>query len=271
MICEKINIWNNKDYKGDVSNNNVPYMTTYIHDGAKKRQAVLILPGGGYGGLSEREAEPVALKFVQKGYNAFILYYSVAPNHHPLPIFEASLAMSIIRDKSGEWNIISNKIFVCGFSAGGHLAASLGVHWNKAYIKEALGIEEKANKPDGLILCYPVIVYGEKMHEGSFINLLGANADVSAYKEMSLEEQVGKHTPPTFIWHTFCDKTVPIDNSLLFAEALKNNGIPFELHIYSDGGHGMALANEETAAADSQINDHVASWIDLCFGWMKTI
>ena len=271
MIRKRIEIWENRNYSGNKADGAAPHMDAYLWEGDEKRPCVLVLPGGGYHFLSWREAEPIALRFYQKGYNAFVLYYSVEPNRHPLPLLDASLAVSAIREKSGEWNIEKNKIFVCGFSAGGHLAASLGVHWNKKYISEILDIKDETNKPNGLILCYPVILYGQHAHQGSFKNLLGSGAEDLQFDEMSLEKHVGTHTPPAFLWHTFADEAVPVENTLLFAGVLRKNNIPFEMHIYPEGEHGLSLANDETAEKDSQINTHVSGWIHLCFEWMETV
>ena len=246
-------------------------MDTYILKGDKKRPTVLVLPGGGYGFCSPREAEPIAMQFAKQGYNAFVLYYSVAPNKHPQPILDVSLAMATIRRNADEWNVEKDKIFVCGFSAGGHLTASLGVHWNKDYIREALDIGQGENKPNGLILCYPVIHYGGKMHKGSFVNLLGEDATPHMLEEMSLEKQVSSDTPPAFIWHTFNDGAVPVENSMMFAQAMRECDIPFELHIYPDGDHGLSLANEETSDTPQQINSHVEGWMDLCLKWIGTM
>lgn len=271
MICNRIDVWSDREYKGIKGENNAPYIDTYFLDVKDKRPCVLVLPGGGYALTSEREAEPVALQFIMAGYHAVVLHYSVAPNKHPQPLLDASLAMAYIRENSDKYNIDTEKVFVCGFSAGGHLAASLGVHWNKQYIIDELGITKGINKPNGLILCYPVIVWGDKAHRGSFNNLLGENPNEALLNEMSLEKWVGEHTPPTFIWHTFEDKGVPVDNTLMFANALNKNSIPFEMHIYPKGGHGLSLANSLTASNDSQIDPHAATWMALCLEWMHSL
>ena len=168
-------------------------------------------------------------------------------------------------------NVPEDGIYVCGFSAGGHLAACLGAHWNKKYVAEALKIKCEMSAPNGLILCYPVILYGQYMHKVSFYNLLGNDAKEHLFNEMSLEKHVGSHTPPVFLWHTLCDESVPVENSLLFACALREKGIPFEMHIFPKGNHGLSLAIEETAEEDCQINVHVACWTHLCFDWMDQL
>jgi len=291
---------NNTDINNNINSGNntkaafKPTLTTYIIDGKTgskhsllsgsrenvckdgskdamiKRPAVLVLPGGGYAFTSPREAEPIALQFNEAGYHAFVLNYSVAPARHPQPLLDVSRAMCIIRENAEEWGIYPDKIAVCGFSAGGHLAACLGVHWDKQFLENVEGIEIGKNRPDALILCYPVITSGEYAHRGSFINLLGENPNSELLYEMSLEHHVSEKTPPAFIWHTFADAGVPVENSLLFAQALREKNIPFELHIYPEGVHGLSLAAEETSNGRPElVSPHVASWIRLCKEWLK--
>ncbi|HEY8421872.1 MAG TPA: alpha/beta hydrolase [Thermoclostridium sp.] len=247
-----------------------PYLETYILSGEKKRGAVLICPGGGYARTSEREAEPIAMQFTAKGYHAFVLYYSVAPNRHPQPLLDVSRAMCIIRENSDNWKVDKDKIAVCGFSAGGHLAASLGVHYDKPYL-DAAGIILGENRPSAMILAYPVITMKEFAHKGSRDNLLGPNPDEALINEMSLETQVSEKTPPAFIWHTVEDKSVPVENSLLFASALQKHKVPFELHVYPYGPHGLSLANKETDNGNKGIYPHVSGWINLCIEWLDGI
>ena len=269
LINQKIRIWDGINKETEQSEFE-PYIETYILSGNRKRGAVLICPGGGYGHTSEREAEPIAMQFTAKGYHAFVLYYRVAPNRHPKPLLDVSRAMCIIRENAEKWNIESNKIALCGFSAGGHLAASLGVHFDKPWL-EREGIVIGKNRPDAMILAYPVITMKEFAHIGSRNNLLGENPDEKLINEMSLETQVSEKTPPTFIWHTAEDGSVPVENSLLFASALQKNKIPFELHIYPYGPHGLSLANHETDNGRIGIYPHVAGWIDLCIEWLDGI
>ena len=253
-----------------LSGNPVSITKSASNSNTKKRAAVLVLPGGGYSSTSPREAEPIALQFNEAGYHAFVLNYRVAPEKHPQPLLDASRAMCIIRENADKWNIYSDKIAICGFSAGGHLAASLAVHWDKEYLGNVYGIEIGKNRPNALIACYPVITSGQYAHRGSFINLLGQNASSELLHEMSLEHHVSDKTPPTFIWHTFSDDGVPVENSLLFAQALRKNNIPFELHIYPEGVHGLSLATEDTATDKPEyVSPHVASWINLCKEWLK--
>lgn len=264
MIAQSIDIWKDIEYN-DKKDGFVPTLDTYILKGDKKRPAVLVCPGGGYTHTSQREAEAIAIQFNAAGFHAFVLYYSVAPRKHPQPLLDVSRAMCIIRQNAEQWNIIADKIAVCGFSAGGHLAGSLGVHWNKPYLLEQEGIVEGLNKPNALILSYPVITEGEFAHKGSFENLLGLGATQAQRDEMSVEKQVSAQTPVTFLWHTFADQSVPVENSLLFANALREYNIPFELHIYPDGGHGLSLATQET----DKVQPGVETWMQLCTNWLN--
>lgn len=220
---------------------------------------------------SFREGEPVALKFVSMGYNAFVLKYECAPVHYPQSLLELSAAISFIRSKADYFNVDPDKIAVCGFSAGGHLAASLGVFWSEPFISETLGIKKESNRPNAVVLSYPVISSGKFAHRESFYNLLGENAPQELVEKMSLENQVNEKTPPTFIWSTYQDLTVPVENSLLFANALRTHKIPFEFHLFTCGGHGLALGDEVTAGSDAQLNLHASNWTKLCDGWLKTL
>jgi acetyl esterase/lipase len=273
-IWEGIKQFTDNDNKDEIR----PALATYILEGTselnadKKRASVLICPGGGYAYTSDREAEPVAMRFLAAGFNAFILRYRTAPSRHPKPLLDLSRAMWIIRENADKWNLDPEKIAVCGFSAGGHLAASLGVFWNELYISEAIGMPEGINKPNGLILGYPVITSGKYAHRGSFSNLLGRDATAEQKEGMSLELHVKNQVPPTFLWHTFHDLAVPVENSLLFAQALRQSGIPFELHIFPDGPHGLSLCDEETAVNNPDlINPHAANWMPLCIEWLKEL
>ncbi len=271
MINQTIDIWGEIPYNDSGRDGFRPVMDTYVLAGNKERGAVLICPGGGYCMTSEREAEPIAMQFNAAGFHAFVIYYSVAPCKHPQPLLDVSRAMCVIRENAGNWNINPDKIAVCGFSAGGHLTASLGVHWTKPYIQEAPGILKGKNRPDAIILSYPVISSGRFAHQGSFISLLGDPPPKELLDEMSLELQVNENTPPAFLWHTFDDSGVPVENSLLFAQALRRSNIPFEMHIYPEGPHGLSLATEETSADGLKPDAHIATWMPLCIEWLNQL
>ncbi len=241
-----------------------------------RRKAILVIPGGGYSHVcDDREGDAIARAYLSKGFNAFVLRYSVKPYASDFrPLIQAATAIKYIRENAEHFSINPDKVFVVGFSAGGHLAASSGVLWNHPKIKEALGdAPEGIGRPNGMILSYPVISAGEKAHKGSIDNLCGdENASAEERAVFSLENQVDKTTPPAFIWHTFSDNCVPVENSLYFATALRENNIPFEMHIYPDGWHGLALATPETLGGKKEpFSDHVSTWFELSVDWTDTV
>lgn len=237
----------------------------------QKRSLVLICPGGGYAMTSDREAEPLAMRFLAMGYHAAVLRYSVAPARYPLALLQLARSVLYLKEHADTFFIDRERIIVQGSSAGGHLAASLGVFWNRPFLAEALDTESSMLKPAGLMLSYPVITSGPYAHRGSFECLLGER-EKELSGEMSLEKQVTKDTPPTFLWHTETDDTVPVENSLLFFQALHEQGVPVELHIYPVGGHGLGLANAETANRDGYgIQKECQSWIGLAGQWLAGI
>lgn len=263
MIVKHLDIWKGLDYSGSQK----PKLTLYLRND-KKRDLVLIFPGGGYEFTSEREAEPIALQFLSKGYHAAILDYSVTPSKFPQALQDAFRALTIILEHKETWQI--GHIYICGFSAGGHLAACVSNLYKTETFSHYQGVNISQLKIKGTILAYPVITAGEFAHEGSFKQLFGdVSPEVS--KLLSMELSVNQNTPKTFLWHTFDDASVPVENSLLYAKALKKNNIPFEMHIYPSGVHGLSLANEETATERHHINEHVSSWMTLCFTWMKNL
>lgn len=228
------------------------------------RPTVLVLPGGGYGGLSEREGEPIAMKFLAHGYNAAVLYYSTKPAVFPVSLLEALSAIRYIRENCQAWHADPNKIYVCGFSAGGHLAASTGVFWDKEVASSYFGDVETV-KPNGLILSYPVITNDAAYsHKGSFNNLLGENkGNIEMREALSLEKCVTETTPPAFIWTTGGDTTVPCENSILFALALRRNYVSVELHLYEKGYHGTATGDTVTCENVMRLRN----WIDMACEW----
>ena len=218
---------------------------------------------------SDREAEAVALRFMSMGYHAVVLRYSVAPARYPAALRQLAKTVALLRENSEKWHIETDKIIVSGFSAGGHLAASLGVFWNTPELKEITGFDNEMIRPDGMILNYPVITSGEFGHQESFHNLLGEKYEELKDK-MSLEYQVTEDTPKTFIWHTFEDETVLLDNTLRFVQALYKRGIPVEYHIFPQGSHGLGLASELTANENgSGIVRACEPWSELAGKWLN--
>jgi acetyl esterase/lipase len=239
-------------------------------DPLMKHPSILVLPGGGYCYTSQREAEPIALNYLSMGYNAFVLNYSVAPEAYPKALIEVSASIALMREKSEEWFIDVDKIAVIGFSAGGHLAASIATLYDEKAIFDKLNIEKGSNKPNAVILSYPVITSDPNYsHAGSIKALAGEDGRPELIEKFSLEKQVTKETPPTFIWHTANDNCVPVMNSLLFAEALSENKVPFELHIFPNGSHGLSNCNITTASSPSQINPHCERWVELSKKWLE--
>lgn len=238
-------------------------------DKNRLRPAVIICPGGGYGHLSAREGEPVAMRYLAMGCHAFVLYYSVAPVTFPAALLELAESVAFIRSHAEEWRLDSERIYVSGFSAGGHLAGSLGVFWKRPFVWEPLGLTPEQIRPNGMILCYPVIHSGEYAHRESFRKLLGERAEEEELLRLnSLELQVTEDTPRTFLWHTAADGSVPVENSLLFAQALSRHGISFELHVYPEGKHGLSLANAEVASSENGIVEACQDWIRAVELWI---
>lgn len=236
----------------------------------EKRPAVVVCPGGGYGMCSPREAEPIALAFASRGIPAFVLWYSVAPMRFPGALLEACEAVAEVRRHAKEWNIDPDRIAVCGFSAGGHLTGTVGTLWNQDFVCDTLGYHNEEHRPNALILSYAVLsAEPDALHGGSFQNLLGHDPEVEEQQLLSCEKQVGKHTPPAFIWHTYDDPVVPVRNSLWFADAMAKNEVPFELHVYPHGPHGLALGTEVTGYNISEPD--VVEWVDRCAKWLKSL
>ncbi|OJF76054.1 MAG: acetylesterase [Treponema sp. CETP13] len=254
-----------------------PFITTYILDNSpeidsnRKQPLVLLCPGGGYYMTSDREAEPIALKLNALGFHVCVLRYSIVPFDFPAPILDLCEAMELIKTKTKEWHIDNTKIILGGCSAGGHLAAFLGIYWNSQLIQKYETFNPNTIKPNGLLLCYPVITANKDLTHGETIkNILGEQKDNDSMREMvSLEKHVNKDTPPTFIWHTWNDDCVPVENSLLFATALRNQSISTELHIFAAGPHGLSLASKQTAGNDGMIVPECQLWPELFALWAK--
>lgn len=232
----------------------------------RRRPAILICPGGGYAMCSDREAEAIAFRFFAAGFQAFVLRYSVAPVRHPAQLAEAVLAVDYIRKNAEELKVIPDRIAACGFSAGGHLVGMLATMADAPEVAAYVG--ERDGKPNACILGYPVITAGIRSDGESIRNLTGKERGNGAF---SLERRVSRDTVPSFLWTTAKDGAVPAQNSLLFASALAAAGVDYELHIYQDGPHGLATADEETAVPGmpAYIDPRAATWIPLALSWLK--
>jgi acetyl esterase/lipase len=226
--------------------------------------AVIILPGGGYGALAMTyEGLDVADWFGSFGVTAFVLKYRMrgTGHMHPVPLMDGQRAIRTVRARAAEWKIDASRVGVLGFSAGGHLASTLGTHFDKGDAKNADAIERVSSRPDFLILCYPVIsLSAPTAHRGSIKNLLGEKPDRELLHNLSNETQVTSQTPPTFIFQTSEDKGVPAENAVAFYLALHKAGIPAEMHIFEKGPHGVGLA--KTLPGTKQ-------WPELCRNWLQ--
>ena len=254
------------------------HLRTYIlddtpaNDASIHRPIVMICPGGGYTHVSEREGECIAMRYLAMGYHAAVLHYSVAPARFPTALLELGAAMKLIHENAADWHVDTANIFVQGFSAGGHLSACLGVFWNhpKLGLAQKLGTLAETLRPKGLLLAYPVISTAEMaIHKVSLQDFLGHNSSYDI-DDLSVELHVSKDTPPAFIWHTANDAVVPVQNALVFASALAQHHVPFELHVYPYGTHGLSLANEISAGGNPQMIEPICqNWINLAETWIK--
>lgn len=234
-----------------------------------RRWAVIVCPGGGYHILAPSEGEPVALAFLAAGVQAFLLDYSVEPASYPVALTQLAASVAWVRAHAGEYGVDPRRIAVCGFSAGGHLAGCASNLWGHPVL-EPLGLMPEDMRPDASILCYPVITaYTVAGHRSSFSCLLGENVPIPP--ELSLERSVTPRTPPTFLWATVTDDTVPVENTMEYAAALRRAGVPFELHLYENGPHAMGLATPESAWNPNYADPQAATWHSLCVRWLRRL
>ncbi len=244
----------------------IPTLTPYLAAEDKATgAAVVICPGGGYGGLAAHEGNDYALYLNQQGVSAFVLKYRLGSGgyRHPCMLQDAARAVRTVRAKAAEWKIDPKHVGIMGSSAGGHLASTLVTHFDTGKADATDPIERQSSRPDIGILCYAVISMETGItHNGSRNNLLGKEPSEELVKLLSNEQQVIKETPPCFIWHTWEDKGVKIENSMQFVAALQKAGVPFDLHIYQKGGHGMGLA-------DKPPFDHPHPWAKDLVVWLK--
>ena len=252
MTGEKLLLWREGEYHYPAAYGFVPFMISYIHEDQEIRPAMVIVPGGAYRNASPSEAHLPAETFYRYGYNVFVLVYTVNLLDTPLKmqsLQDISRAVRMIRSKADRYSVDPDRVAVCGFSAGGHLAASLCVHY-----KDVMDPDERfngwTNRPDAAILAYPVITSGQYTHGDSMLALLGSEPDADELEYMSLEKHVSADTPPCFLWQTVTDGTVPVENSYLFAEACREQGVRFAHHVFSEGVHGLSVATEQWLERD---------------------
>jgi acetyl esterase/lipase len=246
--------------------NDIPTLTPYLLDATNATGAALVIcPGGAYGHLAPHEGNDYALWLNQHGVTCFVLKYRLGSSgyHSPAEFEDVTRAMRMVRANAADWHIDPHRIGIMGSSAGGHLASTLMTHFDSGNTNSDDPIEQQSSRPDLGILCYPVITLGEYTHQPSKNFLLGGNPPPELVKLLSNELQVTTNTPPCFIWQTFEDKTVPVENSMLFAAALRKNHVPFDLHIYQKGGHGMGLGDRKPPFA------HPHPWAADCLFWLK--
>lgn len=236
----------------------------------RRRPALIICPGGGYAKLSDREGEPVALRFLGLGYAAFLLRYHTAPQaRYPIPQRQLLAAIDHVRSHAEEYHVDPSAVIPMGFSAGGHLAGCAALLWNRPEIVRPME-KKAAYRPDGAVLCYPVVSAGAHGHRDSFRNLLGDRYEKKA-PSLSLENQVKKGAPPFFLWHTADDTTVPMENTRLLETALRDRGAAVETHIFPHGVHGQSLADPTAFSPDRrwQISVPCAVWVERCHAWLQ--
>ncbi len=257
-------------YEGDVPGalgqrpQDIPTLTPFPADPARRNGAtMLIFPGGGYGNLAEHEGTGYAEWFAKHGVTAYVLKYRLGSNgyRHPVMLNDAKRALRLVRSFARRDGLDPARIGVIGSSAGGHLASTLVTHFDAGRPDATDPVERESSRPDLGILCYPVISLLEFAHAGSRRNLLGDAPPPELVRLLSSELQVTKDTPPCFLWHTIEDKSVPVENSLLFASALRRAGVPFSLHIYEKGAHGLGLFGRN--------NQPAPPWADQLLHWFK--
>ena len=255
------------DAKG-TTDKDIPTLTAYLPEGATApTTAILICPGGGYGGLAGHEGQGYAVWLAQNGIAGVVLKYRLgsAGYQHPSMLNDAARGMRLLRSKATEWNIDPKRCGVMGSSAGGHLASTLLTHFDAGNAQSTDPIEQLSCRPDFGILCYAVITMGDNTHGGSRQNLLGKTPTPELIELLSNEKQVTKETPPCFLWHTWEDSGVKVENSLEFAAALRRSGVPFDLHVYQKGPHGIGLSIGKNGAAPNEVHP----WAKDLLVWLR--
>lgn len=263
FVDEPIPLWlNGAPGAAGKEPNDIPTLTPFFPPKEKATgAAVIVCPGGGYSHLADHEGRPVAEWLNTLGVTAFVLKYRLGPRyHHPAPLLDAARAIRTVRARAAEWQLDPNRIGILGFSAGGHLASTIGTHFDSGKADAVDRIERVSSRPDLMILIYPVITMREFAHAGSKRMLLGENASEDLVKLLSNDEQVTNETPAAFLVHTADDPGVPVENSLRFAEALRKARVPVEIHVYEHGPHGFGLGAKDPI---------LTTWPQRCAEWLR--
>ncbi len=265
MITDRIYLNGGKSEYFDV------FLPKFLDDEPRKVPAVIVCPGGGYNFCSAREADVIAANFMAQGFATFVLYYSLKEKAAmPAPLLDLCETVKTVRERADEWNIDTDKIGVIGFSAGGHLTASLGVYWNNEEIKKLSGCQNGENKPNAIMLIYPVLSCSWAAPDGKMReHLVGGKDNDTQYDFFNICQKANRDTPPTFLCHTFRDTAVPVEDSLNFAQSLAKEDIPFEMHIFPNGHHGLSTGN----AALNWGNEYADfnKWPALCTAWLRRV
>jgi acetyl esterase/lipase len=255
----RILLWpNGAPYAKGMEPEDCPSITSYLVQSDRPTPSMIVCPGGGYQAISENEAEPIAKWLNEIGISAIVLRYRVAPYHHPCPMTDAQRAIRYVRHHAKEWNIDPQKIGIIGFSSGGHLASTIGTHFDSGRPDDKDPIERHSSRPSLMVLCYSRITMLHYPHEYNK-NLLGENPSNELRHLLSNERHVAADTPPVFLWITADDPNIPTGHNLLFASALSEHNVPFEMHIFESGKHGLGLAHDHPSAK---------YWTRLCQIWL---
>jgi acetyl esterase/lipase len=270
-----VNLWPDAAPTPDGVNSGVEPFLVPCPVRGKPRGAVVVCPGGGYQGLAQHESFPIADWLNEAGIGAFVLRYRHSPHRHPVPLMDAQRAIRLVRARAEEWNVKPDRVAILGFSAGGHLTSSAATHFDAGRRSAKDPVERQSCRPDAAILCYPVITFMRGWNKGTRTNLLGRKPPTcppgvwrEALGSLSNERQVTPRTPPTFLWHTSDDPIVRVEDSLIFAEALRRNKVPFELHVFPHGQHGLGLARDNVIVGRHRENPVVGQWTALCVKWL---
>jgi acetyl esterase/lipase len=240
----------------------IPTLTQFLVPGSREAAGFVVCPGGGYAHLAPHEGAPVAQWLNSLGINAFVLKYRLGPRyHHPVEMHDVQRALRVVRANAKRWHVDPDRLGIIGFSAGGHLASTAATHFDPGVPDAADPVDRFSCRPNLAILIYPVItMVGPFVHEGSRENLLGKDPDAALLKLMSNDQQVTAATPPCFLVHTTDDHVVPFENSLLFAAACHEKGVPVELHVFEHGQHGFGLGGGDPV---------LSSWPSLAATWLR--